>query len=138
MTAEAPLTGQDLARLVDRFYEAVRRDAVLGPVFAPVVDDWDAHKSTLVEFWTSVVLRSGRYRGNPMAMHRRLPIQARHFDRWLELWERTARETLGDAHARTMTGHARRIGASLRYGLGLEPGRTPPLLRGDTHANPPD
>ena len=79
MAASHTLTEADLAALVDRFYEKVQRDPELGPVFNPAVHDWDEHKATLVDFWSSVVLRTGRYRGNPMAMHRPHPIDAAHF-----------------------------------------------------------
>ena len=43
-------------------------------------------------FWSSVALMSGRYHGQPMAKHLPLPIDARHFDRWLALFETTARD----------------------------------------------
>lgn len=102
----------DLVRLVDRFYENVQRDPVLGPVFNPVVHDWDAHKATLVEFWYSFVLRAARYRGNPMAMHRPHPITAAHFGHWLWLWERTAIEVVGEANAAVLLNYARRIAAA--------------------------
>ncbi|AWV06385.1 group III truncated hemoglobin [Marilutibacter maris] len=125
-TAHAPLAEADIARLVERFYQRVRLDPLLGPVFAPVVEDWDVHIATLIDFWSAVVLRSGRYRGNPMAMHRRLPIQPEHFERWLALWNETAREELGEDNARIVGDHAARIGRSLRHGLGLGPTRPSP------------
>lgn len=125
-TAHAPIAEADIARLVERFYQQVRQDPLLGPVFAPVVEDWDVHIATLIDFWSAVVLRSGRYRGNPMAMHRRLPIEAAHFERWLALWDENAREVLGEDDARIVSDHAARIGRSLRHGLGLAPARPLP------------
>lgn len=83
MKTATALTEADIALLVDRFYEKVRRAPDLGAVFNPAVHDWDEHKATLVSFWSSVALRAGSYRGNPMAMHRSHPISAAHFDRWL-------------------------------------------------------
>jgi hemoglobin len=119
------LTEADLTRLVDRFYDKVRRDDVLGPVFNPAVHDWDAHKGTLVDFWASVVLRAGRYRGNPMAMHRPHEIEAWHFDHWLALWKETAVEVTGPEDAQVLMAYAERIGRSLKYGLGLDSHRRP-------------
>jgi hemoglobin len=110
-----------LARLVDRFYEKVRRDANLGPVFNAAVHDWDEHKRLLTSFWASVALRAASYRGNPMAAHRPHPIRAAHFDRWLVLWRETCVEELDDEHAALMLEYAERIGRSLKYGLGLHP-----------------
>lgn len=125
MTEIHTLTEADLTRLVDRFYDKVRRDDVLGPVFNPAVHDWDAHKATLVDFWCSVVLRAGRYRGNPMSMHRPHPIEAWHFDHWLALWRETAVEVTGAENAQVLMEYAERIGRSLKYGLGLDSERRP-------------
>ena len=35
---------------------------------------------------------TGRYHGQPMKKHLPLSVDARHFDRWLDLFEATARE----------------------------------------------
>lgn len=124
-----------IAQLVDRFYENVRIDPLIGPVFNAAVHDWDEHKRTLTSFWCSVALRANSYRGNPMAVHRMQPIRAEHFERWLSLWQATTRELLGEADARQMLEHADRIGRSLRLGLGLpeQLGARPlniPMIRG--------
>lgn len=108
-----------LARQVDRFYDKVRADPLLGPVFDTVVDDWDAHKVRMTSFWATVALRTGHYRGNPLARHQPLPIRAEHFGRWLELWRETAREELDSESAALLTSYAERIGRGLRVGLGL-------------------
>lgn len=121
----APLTEVDIARLVDRFYDKVRVDPVLGPIFNPAVEDWDEHKATLVRFWSSVALKSASYRGNPMAMHRPHPIRAEHFEHWLALWRETAADTLAPEQAALFAEHAARIARSLMYGLGLDPHRRP-------------
>jgi len=113
------LTITEIERLVDRFYDRVQGDPVLGPVFNPAVHDWAEHKRTLVSFWSSVALRSGTYRGNPMAAHRPHPIEAAHFDHWLALWRGTAEEVLSPAHAALFADYATRIARSLRHGLGL-------------------
>ena len=109
-----------IAGLVDRFYDKVCVDPLLGPVFNAAVHDWDEHKRTLTAFWSSVALRANSYRGNPMAVHRMQPgIRAEHFVRWLSLWQATTREVLDENDARLMLGHADRIGRSLRLGMGL-------------------
>lgn len=108
-----------LAGLVDRFYDKVRIDPLLGPVFGMVVEDWDAHKVLMTSFWATVALRTGHYRGNPLAKHQPLPINASHFARWLELWRESAHETLDAESAALMIGYADRIGYGMRVGLGL-------------------
>ena len=116
---DEPLTQMHIEALVNRFYDKVRSDPVLGPIFNPAVHDWDEHQRRLVSFWSSVVLKTGTYRGNPMAAHRPHPIRAEHFDHWLALWRETALEVMPPAHAQVFIEHAMRIGYSLRYGLGL-------------------
>lgn len=120
MPAPVALAEHHIVALVDCFYDKVRRDPVLGPVFNPVVDDWEEHQRMLVSFWSSVVLKSGTYRGNPMAAHRPHPIRAGHFDHWLALWRETVHEVIPVEHVGTFIDHATRIGYSLRYGLGLD------------------
>jgi hemoglobin len=128
---DTPLAPADIARLVDRFYERVRADPVLGPVFNPAVEDWDEHKRLLTAFWSSVALGARSYRGNPMAAHRPHAITAGHFRHWLALWEDTARAELAPAQAAQMVEYAQRIGRSLRYGLGIdERGPGLPVLNG--------
>jgi hemoglobin len=116
----APLDTADIARLVDRFYDRVQADPILGPVFNPAVDDWEEHKRTLVSFWSSVALGTRSYRGNPMAAHHPHPIRGDHFAHWLALWREVAEAELPPEHAAQMIEHATRIGRSLCYGLGLE------------------
>ena len=112
-----------LAGLVDRFYEKVRADPALGPVFNAGGHDWPAHKQLLTSFWSSVALGTRSFRGNPMAAHRAQPgITAAHFTRWLQLWRETTAELFEPAPARALQSYAERIGESLQYGLGLRPG----------------
>jgi hemoglobin len=94
-------TEEQIAELVDRFYSRVRKDELLGPVFAQAVgDDWDAHLSKMTDFWSSVVLASRRYKGHPMMAHLLLPRLSRsHFERWLKEWRSTAAEVLGEIPA---------------------------------------
>ncbi len=119
MNSLSPLDEAALARLVDHFYEKVRRDAQIGPIFNAAVHDWDEHKRLLTSFWASVALRAGSYRGDPMGAHRPHPIRAEHFDRWLAMWQETCDEELDTVHAAQMLEYAQRIGRSLKYGLGL-------------------
>lgn len=77
-----------LSGLVHTFYSRVRHDAELGPVFNGAVSHWPAHLENLVAFWSSVMLTSGRYKGNPVVAHAMLKgqITPALFDRWLAIW----------------------------------------------------
>ncbi|HTV80362.1 MAG TPA: group III truncated hemoglobin, partial [Steroidobacteraceae bacterium] len=90
--AETGIDEAMIERLVRGFYERVRRDEILAPVFASRIQDWEPHLRKMFAFWSSVALMSGRYSGQPMAKHVALPIDARHFDRWLALFEQAAGE----------------------------------------------
>lgn len=111
-------TRADLARLVDCFYERVQSHPELGPIFNAAVSDWPEHKALLTSFWASVVLGEGSFRGNPMAVHRALPvIRAHHFDQWLLLWQQTTGEVLEADAASYMQTLANRIGHHLSRGV---------------------
>lgn len=114
-----------IGRLVHRFYARVREDALLGPVFDTRIDDWDKHLDRMCRFWSSVALMSGSYSGNPMARHARLPVDATHFDRWLELFETTATEVCPPAAAAHFVERACRIAQSLELGIAVTAGATP-------------
>lgn len=113
------VTDEQLSLLVDRFYAKVRQDEVLGPVFNAAVHDWDEHLEKLSAFWSSVMLTSGRYKGNPMAAHLKhaATIRPAMFDRWLQLWRETADETLNEAGAAGVVAKAERIAESLQLGM---------------------
>jgi hemoglobin len=119
----------DLKIVVDLFYDKVRRDSILGPLFNHAVADWPEHLEKLHAFWSSVMLTSGRYKGSPMAAHLRHAgaIEPPMFDRWLQLWRETAREHLAPADAAAIIAKAERIAESLKLALffriGPEQGR---------------
>lgn len=115
--AETGIDEAMIARLVHGFYARVRADGLLGPVFAAAIADWEPHLQRMCAFWSSVALATGRYSGQPMPKHLPLPIDARHFDRWLALFEATARELCPPKAAEHFIARARRIGESLEMGI---------------------
>lgn len=125
-----------IARLVDGFYERVRADPLLGPVFAARVADWEPHLEQMRLFWSSVALSSGVYQGRPMPKHLPLPVDARHFDRWLELFEATARALCPPVAADHFIERARRIAESLELGIAGANGLL--LGKGERYLRPAD
>ncbi len=88
--AATAISEADVVALVHGFYAAVREDAVLGPIFARHVDDWDSHLALLVDFWSALLRGTRRFRGAPVTRHNALPgLDARLFERWLALFEQT-------------------------------------------------
>jgi hemoglobin len=111
------ITEAMIERLVRGFYAKVRADAVLAPVFESRIKDWEPHLAQMCAFWSSVALMTGRYHGTPMVKHMPLPVDAEHFDRWLELFEATSRELCPPPAAAHFVERARRIAASLELGI---------------------
>lgn len=113
-------TGTDdamIQRLVHAFYAKVRKDALLGPIFESRVASWDLHLERMCAFWSSVALMSGRYHGQPMEKHLPLPVDGRHFDRWLLLFRETAIEVSPSIAAAHFIERADRIAESLELGI---------------------
>lgn len=113
-------TGLDeavLTDLVHRFYDKVRQDPMLGPIFAARTHDWPHHLERMVAFWSSVALMTGRYHGAPVPKHVGLPVTWDHFERWLELFRETARQICSPAGAAHVILRAERIAGSLHMAV---------------------
>jgi len=126
--------------LVDGFYARVRGDATLAPIFAAAIADdaWPTHLEKMYAFWSSVMLTSGRYKGNPVATHRTVAgIAPPLFGNWLDLFEATASELFIPAIADRFVSSARRIAESLKLALFFRADRAWPedLRRRSTVSN---
>ena len=116
-----------LSRVVDAFYARVRSDAQLGPVFNDAVHDWPEHLEKLAAFWSSVMLTSGRYKGQPVPAHMKHKdrISPALFERWLALWKDTTEAMMAPPAAAALQAKAERIAESLQlalfFRLGAEP-----------------
>ena len=108
-----------LKRLVQTFYERVRRDDLIGPLFNDAIDDWPDHLEKLQAFWSSVMLTSGRYKGQPLPAHVRHGgrIDGASFDRWLALWKQVTDEQFEPLIAARFQEKAGRIAESLQLGI---------------------
>ncbi len=94
---EEMVTEQTIKRLVDTFYDKIRSEPELGPFFADIIGNsnnaWESHLEKMYAFWSSIMLKSGRYNGNPFRKHQELPaFNITFFDRWLELFAETVHE----------------------------------------------
>ncbi len=119
MQIDQDLDEASLAALVEHFYARVRQDAQLGPLFNAAIADWPGHLQKLAAFWSSVMLTTGRYKGQPLPAHLRhqAEITPEMFTRWLALWEDSAAACLPPPHAAAVTAKAHRIASSLRMAL---------------------
>lgn len=108
-----------LRLLVGQFYARVRADAELGPIFNDAVHDWPEHLDRLGDFWSSVMLTSGRYKGQPVPAHQKhgSRISPELFDRWLALWDESSAALMTPEAAAALQDRARRIAESLKLAL---------------------
>ena len=113
------ISEEDIDRLVPAFYDRVRTDPILGPIFNQAIDDWPLHLEKLKAFWSSVMLGTGRYKGQPMVAHvRHEPhMTADNFHRWLALWQQTSGDILAPDVAAAFQEKADRIAESLQLGI---------------------
>lgn len=108
--------------LVNAFYDRVKQDALIGPVFAERISDWEPHLQRMYAFWSSVMLGTRRYSGRPVPLHATLDIEGRHFDRWLTLFVHTAREVCPPQAAAAFVFRARKIAEGMQRAIDF--GRT--------------
>jgi hemoglobin len=117
--------------LVDAFYVKVRLDPDLAPIFARAIPgDWEPHLTKMYAFWSSVMLTTGRYKGNPVIKHLAIPnIQPPLFGRWLALFDETCGELFDDGISAEFRTKAARIAESLKLALFYRPDRRWPPER---------
>lgn len=83
-------TFDDIRLLVDTFYDQVKLDPVIGPVFTDVAKtDWAAHLPKMYAFWEFLLLGGSNYSANPLEKHRPFALTEAHFDAWVRLFHGT-------------------------------------------------
>ena len=108
---------KDITLLVDSFYDKVRSDKLLMPVFSHV--KWREHLPIMYNFWSAMLLGDQSYQGNPFQKHQHLPVDSSHFDRWIELFTSTIDENFTGSKAEETKGRASSIAAIFQHRMGL-------------------
>ncbi|PVE23048.1 hemoglobin [Microvirga sp. KLBC 81] len=122
ITPAEGVTEEMIRELVVTFYDRVLKDPELGPIFHKALSGrWSEHLAIMVDFWSSIALRTARYSGKPQAAHFGLDLTPELFTRWLDLFETTAREIFEPDTAEFFIVRAQRIADSLQIGLGIGP-----------------
>jgi hemoglobin len=112
----------DIERLVDTFYEGVRSDEQLGPIFNEIARvDWPTHLPKMYAFWEAVLFGVAGFKGNPLATHialaRQTPLGARDFTRWLELFHQAVDRLFAGPMALEAKRRAEQIAATMQHHL---------------------
>jgi len=95
MTETKPqlLTIDDIKTLVDTFYDRIKEDALLAPIFNErIKNNWPQHLEKMYRFWQTVLLEEYTYSGSPFVPHAQLPVDHEHFSRWIVLFTKTVNE----------------------------------------------
>jgi hemoglobin len=113
------MTEDAIELFVRAFYEKIRHDPALAPIFTAALGSrWDAHLRRMCSFWRSAMRISPRYKGDMLAAHRRLgPLSPVLFERWLELFEETAKEHFAEEPAEALCDRARKTARNLESAL---------------------
>jgi hemoglobin len=111
------ISRHDIQVLVDSFYDKVKADDLLGPVFADL--DWPHHLPIMYNFWSSMLLGDQTYRGNPLEKHLRLAVTSEHFKRWLALFKQTVDENFSGEKAEEVKMRADSIAGIFQMKMGL-------------------
>lgn len=115
----------DIEQLVDAFYDRIRADARLGPIFDDVARvDWAAHLPKMYAFWESILFGAAGFKGNPLAVHRALarqtPLAPDDFDRWLELFATTVDDLFAGPVADEAKRRAMRIASVMQFHIAAD------------------
>ncbi len=117
-----------IERVVRAFYAEIRQDPDLAPVFAAAIpSDWEPHLKKMMAFWSSVMMMSGRYKGQPVVKHQALTkVRPEHFERWLSLFGQTVDQICDAEVAALFRERADNIALSLKRAMfGAESAATP-------------
>jgi len=110
----------DIHGLLVAFYATVVKDPMLAPYFAGL--DMGAHMDRIVDFWSTMLFRTGRYSGNAFLPHLSMSgLTAEHFARWVTTLEGTVDDRYVGKHAELMKALAHRIAYSMQLRLGIVP-----------------
>jgi hemoglobin len=114
---------EDIGFMVRTFYNKVRRNDILGPIFNKIVNDWEVHLEHLTDFWEMVLLHSGPGAGkfNPIPVHKEVDNQTEndisevHFENWLVLWFETLDQYFEGEVAEHAKAHAQKMAYILLF-----------------------
>ena len=92
-------TREDIEQLIDKFYEKMLKDIVIGFIFTDIAKvNLEEHQSVICDFWETVLFNRPAYKRGPEVMNvhhelnKKIPLKKGHFTRWLFLFSSTVDE----------------------------------------------
>lgn len=120
------LDEQLVRQVVHGFYGEIRKDDLLGPIFNRAIkpEAWPGHLHKMCDFWSSTLLRTGRYQGRPLPAHLAIAeLDEAHFRRWLQLFRGVVTRVCPPELAILFMSRAVRIAHSFRLAIAFSRGR---------------
>lgn len=106
----------DIKLLVDTFYDKVREDQLIGPIFDERIQNrWPEHLAKMYTFWQTVLLGEHTYYGSPFPPHANLPVEKEHFERWLSLFSQTLHQLFSGEIADEAMWRANKMATMFQY-----------------------
>ena len=111
-------SSEDIQLLVNEFYGKVREDELLGSIFESVVKgNWQHHLEKMYGFWETIVFNVKKYSGSPFQKHTPLPIDGKHFERWLTIFHATIDHHFEGQNAEEIKKRSTQMGMMFEYKL---------------------
>jgi hemoglobin len=104
------------------FYDRLRDDPLLGPIFDDVAHvDWATHLPRMYDFWESVLFGQATFKGAPLVVHRALagltPLTTAAFARWVALFQMTVDDLFTGPMANHAKNRAARIAVTMENNI---------------------
>ena len=111
---------KDIEKLVNAFYDKVKKDDVIGYLFNDVAKvKWELHLPRMYDFWENILFYSGNYSGSPMVVHKELhqksPMNQQHFHHWNDLFSETVDKLFEGVKANEIKERASNIAQVIMY-----------------------
>ena len=118
--------------VVHGFYDAIRKDDLLGPIFLGIIpaEDWPRHLGKMCDFWSAMLLGTRRYDGRPLPSHLAIPgLDEVHFRHWLVLFRATVTRLCPPEIAGLFMDRALRVAHSFRLAVAYSRGEDTLLIK---------
>ncbi|MGZ8556752.1 MAG: group III truncated hemoglobin [Chitinophagaceae bacterium] len=115
----------DIQLLINTFYEKVKKDDTISFIFNDIAKvNWEQHLPIMYDFWETLLLDAASYRKNAMEVHytlnRKIPLEEKHFQRWLQLFFETVDELFSGKVATSAKTKAKSIADLMQFKMKQE------------------
>jgi hemoglobin len=112
----------DVAKLINRFYEIVRANDTIGYIFNDIAKvNWERHLPIMYDFWENVLFQTGSYVRNAIGVHKQLnqltPLKREHFEEWLRIWKQTIDDLFSGPNAELAKQRAQSIATIMQISI---------------------